>query len=77
MLQDYQSSSFNAELWMDSIKTILPIKLGSFQDEDVLETCHTKILKIPRDKIKHLTDNAVTEAEKFASLYFKSKINKK
>ncbi|XP_008557857.1 alanine--tRNA ligase, mitochondrial [Microplitis demolitor] len=75
--KDYQSSSFNAELWMDSIKTILPIKLGSFQDEDVLETCHTKILKIPRDKIKHLTDNAVTEAEKFASLYFKSKINKK
>ncbi|KAK0179803.1 hypothetical protein PV327_005520 [Microctonus hyperodae] len=73
---NYLSNSFNAQLWMETIKNVVPIKLGFFKDEDPLIDCHSKVLKLPRDEILSLTENAIAEAKQFVSINAKQLISK-
>ncbi|KAK0172011.1 hypothetical protein PV328_005388 [Microctonus aethiopoides] len=73
---NYLSNSFNAQLWMETLKNVMPIKLGFFKDEDPLINCHSKVLKLPRDEILSLTKNAIAEAKQFVSINAKQLISK-
>ncbi|KAH0547401.1 alanine--tRNA ligase, mitochondrial [Cotesia glomerata] len=69
--KEFQSTYFNAKLWMESINKVLPVELGTFGDEDPLSTSHIKIVRTSKDKIESLVEEAAAEAEKFAAVYFK------
>lgn len=61
---------------METLKNVMPIKLGFFKDEDPLINCHSKVLKLPRDEILLLTENAIAEAKQFVSINAKQLISK-
>ncbi|XP_023245739.1 alanine--tRNA ligase, mitochondrial isoform X2 [Copidosoma floridanum] len=74
---ELQSSSFNAQMWMNEILKIFDAKGNVFKDENPLVSYNMVPTVINEESAKILLDKAIATATKFASIYVdQSKKNK-